>query len=46
MCVCDRPVHPFPHLTRTWAWMVGREGAIPVGRMACEMGVLPAAEAK
>ena len=41
----DRLVHPFSHLIRAWAWMDGREGVIPVGRMACEMGALPAAEA-
>ena len=36
----------FPHFTRTWAWMVGREGVMPAGRMACEVRALLAAEAK
>ena len=41
----DSSTH-FSHLTRAWAWMDGREGVMPAGRMACEMGALPAAEAK
>ena len=41
----DSSTH-FPHLTRAWACMDGREGVMPAGRMACEMGALPAAEAK
>ena len=31
----DSSTH-FPHSTRAWAWMDGREGVMPAGRMACD----------
>ena len=34
------------HFSSAWAWMVGRDGTTSAGRMACEIGILPAAEAK